>query len=52
MTREITKLQGILENIVKLHATEQNIFDNRISAACRGRLLPRRVSLPHRRRCR
>ena len=33
MTRDITKLQVILENIVKLHATEQNIFDNRISAA-------------------
>jgi hypothetical protein len=32
MTRDITKLQGILENIVKLQATEQNIFDNRISA--------------------
>jgi hypothetical protein len=32
MTRDITKLQGILENIVKLHATEQNIFDSRISA--------------------
>jgi hypothetical protein len=30
MTRDITKLQGILENIVKLHATEQNIFDSRI----------------------
>jgi len=33
MTRDITKLQGILENIVKLHATEPNIFDNRIFAA-------------------
>ena len=33
MTRDNTKLQGILENIVKLHATEPNIFDNRISAA-------------------
>ena len=32
MTRDITKLQDILENIVKLHATEQNIFDSRISA--------------------
>ena len=33
MTRDITKLQGILENIVKLHATEPSIFDNRIFAA-------------------
>jgi hypothetical protein len=32
MTRDITKLQGILENIVALHADEQNIFDSRISA--------------------
>ena len=33
MTSDITKLQGILENIVELHAAERNIFDNRVFSA-------------------